>query len=168
MTHAKLVSETQIRRDAPRVATIDGVLVTGELQEPYLNSLGWYRLRETPAPTPAEGYHVERRYAYDDAGAPTAIVESWVEVQDPPAPPRTFSKYKMKLAIAQAGYLDEFTAMLASVEVAPGYNGAEAFRDALTLDEDHQKFKAAVKMAKDNLGLTDEDVERILAASVAE
>ena len=40
-TYAQLISETQIRRDAPRVATIDGTLVTGELPEAYLNSLGW-------------------------------------------------------------------------------------------------------------------------------
>ena len=163
----QLISETQIRRDAPRVATIDGVLVTGDLPEAYLNSRGWYRLRETPAPTPAEGFHVERRFAYDSDEKPTAIVESWIEVQNPPAPPRTFSKYKLKLAIAQAGLLSQFTALLAQVEVAPGYMGDEAFRDASTLDEDHPKFKEGVAAVKSQFGLTDAEIETILSASVA-
>ena len=163
MQHARILSETAIDRNPPKSATIGDRFVCGTLPREYLATLGYYPLVETPAPAPAEGCHVEPRYALEGG----EVVKGWVQVEDPPPSPRTFSKYKMKLAIAQAGYLDEFTAMLASVEVAPGYNGAEAFRDALTLDEDHQKFKAAVKMAKDNLGLTDEDVERILAASVA-
>ena len=164
--YAQLISETQIRRDAPRVATIDGTLVTGELPESYLNSLGWYRLRETPAPAPAEGCHVERRYAYDDAGAPTAVVESWIEVQNPPPPPRTFSKIKLKGAIAEAGLLDEFKAMLETVEVKPGYTAAEAFADAVTLDEDHPDFKDAVARAQRELGIPPEQVKAILSASV--
>lgn len=167
--YARLISTTQIASNAPRSAIIDGAQVVGELPEPYLNSQGWYRLAETPMPeNPQEGYHYEQRFAYDNDEAPTAIVRSWVEVENPPPGPRTFSKFKLKLAIASAGYLDEFTMMLSSVEVAPGYDGAAAFADAVTLDEDHPKFKDAVQMAKDNLGLTDEDVERILAASVAD
>lgn len=108
--------------------------------------------------------------AYDPVEAQREYVETnrKVEEETPdPSAPRTFSKFKLKLAIASKGYLDEFTSMLAEVEVAPGYNGAAAFADAVTLDEDHPKFKDAVKKAKDNLGLTDDDVERILAASVA-
>lgn len=166
--YVKLVSSTSVRRDVPKSAIIDGKFVCGTLPEAYLNSQGWYRLAETPMPEPRTGYHYERRFAYDNDEAPTAIVRSWVEVEDPPPPPRTFSKFKLKLAIASAGYLDEFTTMLSSVEVAPGYMGDEAFRDAVTLDEDHPKFRDAVQMAKDNIGLTDEQVEAILAASVAD
>ena len=169
-TYAKLVSATQIDRNAPRVATIDGTLVTGELPEAYLNSLGWYRLRETPAPDAREGYHYEFRFAYDDESAPTAILKNWIEVENPPPPPRVFSKLKLKMALAQAGLLHQFLAVLQGVELieGSGYMASDAFADAVNLSEANDGFKAAVQAAKNALGVTDEDVKRILAASVAE
>ena len=165
--YAKLLSETSIDKNPPRSAVIDGAFVCGTLPEPYLNSQGWYRLVETPMPTARDGYHYEFRFAYDDESAPTAILKNWVEVQNPPDPPRTFSKYKLKLAIADAGFLAEFEQLLASVEVRPGYSGAKAFADAVTLDEDNEKFNDAVKAVKQAFGIPDAQVETILAASVA-
>jgi len=49
-----------------------------------------------------------------------------------------------------------------------GYMASEAFGDAVTLSEDYDGFAAAVAAVKTALGVTDDDVERILAASVAE
>lgn len=166
--YAKLIDQTTISTNPPRSATIDGRSVTGELPEPYLNSIGWYRLDTTPAPETQEGYHAEPRYAYDNDEAPTRIVQSWEVVQDPPPPPRTISKFKLKLAIASKGFLPQFEQLLASVEVLPGYSGAAAFADAVTLDEDNEKFKDAVKAVKSQFGLTDEQVEQILSASIAD
>lgn len=166
--YAKLISQTSISTNPPREAIIDGAQVKGELPETYLNSQGWYRLENTPAPETQDGYHAEPRYAYDSDETPTRVVQTWEVVQDSPPPPRTFSKYKLKLAIAAKGMLQQFEQLLSSVEVAPGYIGSEAFRDATTLDEDNQKFKSAVQIAKTELGLTDEDVEEILSASVAD
>lgn len=97
-----------------------------------------------------------------------SVVQFWVSTPAPPPPPRTFSKYRLKLAIADAGFLSEFTQMLESVEVKPGYSGADAFADAVTLDEDNAKFAEAVALAKTEFGLTDAQVEAILAASIAE
>lgn len=119
---------------------------------------------DRPDSTARRGYQWGARYRRIDG---ERVEQFWVE-EEVPVVPRTFSKFKLKLAIASEGYLDEFTAMLSSFEVVPGYMGDEAFRDAVTLDEDHPKFKEAVRLAKDNLGLTDEEVERILAASVAD
>lgn len=161
--YAKLVSETSIRRDVPKSAVIDGAFVCGTLPEPYLNSQGWYRLVETPSPAPDEGCHVEPRYAVEGGD----IRQSWAQVENPPPPPRTFSKIKLKGAIAEAGLLDEFKAMLETVEVKPGYTAAEAFADAVTLDEDHPDFKDAVALAQRELGIPQELIDRILAASVA-
>lgn len=163
-TYAKLISETQIDRNAPRRAEINGRAVTGELPEDYLATLGFYPLDETPMPEARDGWHYEARYALTCS----RIVQSWVEVENPPAPPRTFSKYKLKLAIADAGLLSQFEALLSSVEVRPGYSGAAAFADAVTLDEDNLKFAEAVAAVKQTFGLTDEQVEAILASSVAE
>lgn len=166
--YAHLIDQTTISTNPPREATIDGAQVVGELPESYLNSQGWYRLEQTPAPETQAGYHAEKRYAYDSDETPTRIVQSWEVVQDPPPPPRTISKFKLKLAIASKGFLPQFEQLLASVEVLPGYSGAAAFADAVTLDEDNEKFKDAVKSVKQQFGLTDAEVEEILSASIAE
>lgn len=160
--YARIISETRIDTNAPRSAVIDGSTVCGQLPEDYLNSIGWYRLEETPAPEPRDGYHFEARYAYDSAEAPTRVVRSWAEVQDPPPPPRSLSKRKLYRALGAAGIW----------EGAKSYmEGAGVWEDwqfATTLDEDDPLIVAAVAALKQSLGLTDEQVEAILAASVAE
>lgn len=170
MTYARIISETRISTNPPREAVIDGAQVVGELPEAYLNSQGWYRLETTPAPEPQDGYHAEPRYAYDSDETPTRIVQSWVEVENPPPPPRVFSKLKLKMALAQAGLLQQFLAVLQGVELieGSGYMASDAFADAVNLSEANDGFKAAVKAAKNALGVTDEQVEEILAASVAD
>lgn len=118
-----------------------------------------------PPDVPAgRGYQWGARYRRVEG---ERIEQFWVE-EEAPVVPRTISKFKLKLAIAQAGLLSDFTNLLSQVEVAPGYMGDEAFRDAVTLDDDNPKFKAAVKLVKQQFGMTDEEVERILAASVAD
>lgn len=171
--YAKFISETQINTTIPkRGYDAQGRLVTGGLinRPDVLAILGYYPLVEEDMPSEhMEGYHYEKRYYPKNEN--NEIVQYWISVEDPPEPepaPRTFSKYKLKLEIAKVGLLDQFMQLLESVEVVPGYSGAAAFNDALTLDEDNEKFKDAVRFAKSELGLTDEDVERILSASVSE
>ena len=166
--YAHLISQTTISTNPPRSAVIDGAQVVGDLPEPYLNSQGWYRLENTPAPDTKDGYHAEPRYAYDNDEAPTRIVQSWEVVQDPPPPPRVFSKLKLKGAIATAGLLPAFKELLSGMEVAPGYTAKEAFDDAVNLSEAHPKFADAITVAKQTLPVTDEQIEAILAASVAD
>lgn len=163
---AKFISETQIDTNLPRRAVWQGREYVGDLStiEGLPQFLGYFPLVTPVQPEPREGYHYEARYTDDG----DRIVTSWVEAENPPPPPRTFSKFKLKLAIANAGFLAQFEQMLAQVEVLPGYSGAAAFADAITLDEDHPKFAAAVVLAKQEFGLTDEQVEEILAESVAE
>lgn len=165
MKYAKFISETEINTNLPRRAEWKGVVYVGDLStiEGLPQFLGFFPLVVPEMPEPSEGHHLEPRYA--DFG--DRVVQTWVEVENPPPPPRTFSKFKLKLAIANAGFLSQFEQMLAQVEVLPGYSGAAAFADAVTLDEDHPKFAAAVALAKQEFGLTDEQVEAILAASVA-
>lgn len=160
--YARIISETKIDTNAPRSAVIDGSTVCGLLPEDYLNGIGWFRLEETPAPEPREGYHFEARYAYDSADAPTRVVRSWAEVQDPPPPPRSLSKRKLYRALSAAGIWEQAKAYMESV-------GAWTDFDlATTLDEDDPLIVTAVAALKQSLGLTDEQVEAILAASVAE
>lgn len=160
--YARIISETKIDTNAPRSAVIDGSTVCGQLPEDYLNSIGWYRLEETPMPEPREGYHFEARYAYDSAEAPTRVVRSWAEVQDPPPPPRSLSKRRLYRALSAAGIWEPVKAYMESV-------GAWTDFDlATTLDEDDPLIVAAVAALRQSLGLSDEQVEAILTASVAE
>ncbi|MBQ1242510.1 MAG: hypothetical protein IIX99_04840 [Oscillospiraceae bacterium] len=160
--YARIISETKIDTNAPRSAVIDGSTVCGQLPEDYLNSIGWYRLEETPMPEPREGYHFEARYAYDSAEAPTRVVRSWAEVQDPPPPPRSLSKRKLYRALGAAGIWEGAKSYMESAGCW------EDWQYATTLDEDDPLIVAAVAALKQSLGLTDEQVEAILAASVAE
>ncbi len=171
--YARFISETEIDTNVPDTYIgPNGEYVVGDLttRPDVMNALGFYLVQETPMPEPRIGYHYERRYAYDDLETPTAILQTWIEVEDPPAPPRTFSKLKLKMALAQAGLLQQFLDVLQGVELieGSGYMASDAFADAVNLSEANDGFKAAVQAAKNELGVTDEDVERILAASVAD
>ena len=160
--YARLISETKIDTNAPRSAVIDGSTVCGQLPDDYLNAIGWYRLEETPMPEPREGYHFEARYAYDSDETPTRVVRSWAEVQDPPPPPRSLSKRKLYRALGAAGIWEGAKSYMESAGCW------EDWQYATTLDEDDPLIVAAVAALKQSLGLTDEAVEAILAASVAE
>lgn len=158
--YAKFVSETAIDRNLPRSAAWEGSTVCGDITTiPGLpESLGFLPFDETPAPEPREGYHEEARYAVADG----RIVQSWVEVANPPPPPRVFSKRKLYRALSAA---EVWTGAKAYMEQAGVW---EDWEYATTLDEDDPLLVAAVNALKTQLGLTDEQVEAILAASVAE
>ena len=158
--YAKFVSETAIDRNLPRSATWNGSTVCGDITTiPGLpESLGFLPFDETPAPEPREGYHEEARYAVADG----RIVQSWVEVANPPPPPRVFSRRKLYRALSAA---EVWTPAKAYMEQAGCW---EDWEYATTLDEDDPLLVAAVAALKTQLGLTDEQVEAILAASVAE
>lgn len=161
--YARLISETAIDTSVPRSAVIDGRLVTGELPELYLNSQGYYRVDELPGPIPQEGYHLEPRYAYDDAEHPTRIVQSWVQVEDPPPPPRSLSKVRLMRALKAR---ELWFPVKSFIQASEDYS--DEWELSTTLDEDNELIVSAIAALKAQLGLTDEQVEAILAASVAE
>lgn len=159
---AHLIDQTRIDTGTPRSAVIDGALVVGDLPEPYLKSIGWYRLAETPAPEPREGYHYEPRFAYDSDETPTRIVQSWEEVQDPPAPPRVFSKLKIVSALMQAGVWEAAKSFIEASGLYDLYLAAQTFR------EDNPYFAQGLAVLKQQLGVADAEAEAILEASVAD
>lgn len=161
--YARLLSETRIDTNAPRSAVIDGSTVCGLLPEDYLNSMRWYRLEETPMPEPREGYHFEARFAYDSAEAPTRVVRSWAEVQDPPPPPRSLSKVRLMRALKAR---ELWFPVKSFIQAREDYS--DEWELSTTLDEDNELIVSAIAALKQSLGLTDEQVEAILAASVAE
>ena len=161
--YAKLLSETSIDRNPPRSAVIDGAFVCGTLPEPYLNSQGWYRLVETPMPTARDGYHYEFRFAYDDAESPTKIEQLWVEVEDPPPPPRSFSKVRLMRALKARDLWAPVKGFIQSNETF-----ADEWELSTTLDEDHELVKNAVGALRTQLEIPEQTIEEILAESVAE
>ena len=162
--HARIISNTQIDRNAPRQAVIDGRYVTGELPADYLATLGFYPLTQTPMPeNPQEGYHAEARYAYDNDEAPTRIVQSWVEVENSPPPPRSLSKVRLMRALKAR---ELWLPVKSFIQASDDYS--DEWELSTTLDEDNELIVSAIAALKAQLGLTDEQVEAILAASVAE
>lgn len=160
--YAHLIDQTAISTNPPRQAVIDGAQVVGELPEPYLNSQGWYKLDTTPAPDTQDGYHAEPRYAYDSDETPTRIVQSWEVVQDPPPPPRVFSKLRLVAALMDAGYWTQVKAFIEAQGLMDLYLAAQTFR------EDDPHFAPALAALKSQLAVTDEDVEKILSAAQIE
>ena len=156
--HARLISETQIDTNVPRRAEWQGKLVTGDLSvfPGLLESLHYYPVQTSEEPTPPVGYHEEARYAVVE----DRIVQSWVEVQDPPAPPRSLSKRKLYIALKAQGI---WAAVKSYMEAAGCW---EDFSLATTLDEDDPLIVAAIAALKVDLGLTDEQVAAIIDASV--
>lgn len=157
MTYAKLISETAIDRNPPRSAVIDGRTVCGRLPADYLATLGYYPLVETPAPPPEEGCHVEPRYACDDAEDPSAVVQSWAQVADPPPPPRVFSKMKVVLALREMGVWPQVKAWIEAQDLYDVYLAAQDFR------EDDPYFAQGLAALKSQLGITDGQAEAILS-----
>ncbi len=140
------------------IATSDGV----EFTDSVLREAGFYPIVEVDE---IDAPSREFRYTLVDDEHGGHIEQRTVI---PPPPPRVFSKLKLKGAIATAGLLPAFKELLAGMEVAPGYTAQEAFDDAVNLSEAHPRFVEAVDIAKQVLAVTDEQVEEILAASVAE
>lgn len=157
--YAKLLSETAIDRTPPRSAVIDGAFVCGTLPAPYLATLGYYPLRETSAPAPAEGCHVEPRYAL--AGG--EIVQSWAQVDNPPPPPRSFSKVRLMRALKARDLWAPVKGFIQSNETF-----ADEWELSTTLDEDHELVKNAVGALRTQLEIPEQTIKEILAESVAE
>ena len=80
------------------------------------------------------------------------------------AQPRTFSKIRLKIAIARIGKLAALETWLASFEVAPGYSALAAWNDAQVISDDFEGFAAFYAAAKSALGVDDATADALLAA----
>lgn len=164
MTHAKLISSTQIDRNPPRSAMIGGALVVGQLPDDYLATLGYHPLTETAPSEPRTGYHNEARYeaVLDSDDNVVGIAQSWVEVENPPPPPRSLSKRKLMNALKAANLWTSVKSYMEANDVW------DDFAMATTLDEDESLVQTAIGALKASIPLTDEQVESILGQSEAE
>ena len=134
----------------------------GAPTEEEYNDAGWYRNGIQPA-QPPEGKMVSSvTYRYDEEE--NEVVADYT-YEDAPKPVRTFSKLKLYGALSQAGLWDSFESWL-KTQTINGVNAYIAFSLAQDLNDENPLFLEVVQEAKTALGVDDETVERILAASL--
>jgi len=94
----------------------------------------------------------------------------YVLVDDPPDPPRVFSKLKLELALFKAGLLPAVDAFI-DAQTITNENGEtmplrRAYSTALTFAEDNEYFAPFLAAVKTTLGIDDATAEAILSVSV--
>lgn len=112
-----------------------------------------------------EGLYAE---AYDPIDAHREYVETDEYIPTQPSIPsgRIFSRLYLEIAIAKLGLIEQFDALLKSIEIEPGYTAYRAFERANQISEDFPHFNEYLQTIKTSLGLTDQQVEAVLSQSV--
>ena len=128
------------------------------------NDAGWFRNEIKPPVVPEGKIVASTTYVYDEQQ--NAIVASY-EFEDAPKPVRIFSKLKLYGALTQAGLWDQFESWLKTQKIN-GINAYTAFSLAQDLNDSNELFNDVVDQVKTALGVSDETVEMILEASIAE
>ena len=82
--------------------------------------------------------------------------------------PKVYSKIKIKMAIANLGYLPALESWLASAEVAPGYSALAAWNDANVISDDFPGFETYYAAALAKFGITREQGDAILSQCIAD
>lgn len=156
MKYAKLLSSTSVSFAVPKSAIIDGTMVIGTLPKDYLASIGFFPYVDTPMPEPEEGYHYERSYKKEK----DSIVVVWTKVENPPAPPRVFSKMKCVAALMKEGVWEVVKNYITEAGLYDLYLAAQNF------SEDNEYFVEGKKKIQSALEWTDEHVEAVLSECV--
>ena len=114
---------------------------------------------------PPEGKHWERTDKIERDGDGYKWV--YVLVDNPPPPPRRWTRLSIKTALAQAGILPPVYGFLQTVEIANGYMAWEALSDCDYVEEgypDAEKWNALLDGAAVALGKTREEIDAFLDA----
>lgn len=104
---------------------------------------------------------------YDPEEAGRTYIETTIPIDETPEPSqyRSFSKIRLKMAIAKAGLLQAFETMLSSIEIAPGYTALDAWNDAQVIRDDFEGFNGMIETIKTSLGVSNEIIEQILSSA---
>lgn len=116
---------------------------------------------DDPAP---EGKHYERTGKIEPNG--DGYRWAYMLVDDPPAPPRRWTRLSIKTALAQAGMLDAAKAFLSATEIATGYTAWEALTDCDYIEEGFggaEAWNALLDGAAVALGKTRAEIDAFLA-----
>ena len=115
---------------------------------------------------PPEGKHYERTDKIESDGA-NGYRWQYALVDDPPAPPRRWTRLSIKTALAQAGMLDAARQFLSSTEIATGYTAWEALTDCDYIEEGFggaEAWNALLNGAAQALGKTRAEIDAFLDA----
>ena len=114
---------------------------------------GWYPVEKVlPKPVPGDGEELGYTYTVDTERG-IAYKEYFIQRQTP-----MYDKYELVMAIERAGFLDDFVSLIKSDPVLEmKWNAADY------LDFSDGTLQEAIDAIKESLGVTDEQVEAILA-----
>ena len=156
--YARFIDRNTIEPLPKEYARADGTFVTN-YSAPGNQALwhqdGFFPVTEAPCPFP----YGQPTYAVVDG----AIIQSWEELPAPSAPPISYSKRRLRVALTNRGLGKAFAEFLLN---APGL--ATAWDDSVTLESDDPLFMEAMGTFKSLVGATDATLAEILAESVAE
>ena len=148
---------------APRAIRVGGAVVCNPTDAQY-EAAGYKRVvDERPSQPAPKGYHYEAQGWAELGGV---IQRVYAAIQDPPPPPRRWTRLSIKTALAQAGMLAAARQFLASVEIATGYTAWEALTDCDYIEEgypDATRWAALLDCAAAALGKTREEIDAFLA-----
>jgi len=128
--------------------------------------MGYLPLVDAAPADPPEGKHYERTDKIEANGA-DGYKWVYILVDNPPPPPRRWTRLSIKTALAQAGMLDAARAFLSATEIATGYTAWEALTDCDYIEEGFggaDAWNALLDGAAAALGKTREEIEAFLAA----
>ena len=114
---------------------------------------------------PPEGKHYERTDKIERDGDGYKWVYALVD--NPPPPPRRWTRLSIKTALAKAGMLDAARQFLSSTEIATGYTAWEALTDCDYIEEGFggaEKWNALLDGAAQALGKTRAEIDAFLDA----
>lgn len=112
---------------------------------------------------PPEGKHYERKDKIERDGDGYKWV--YVLVDNPPPPPRRWTRLSIKTALAQAGMLDAARQFLSAAEIATGYTAWEALTDCDYIEEGFggaEAWNALLDGAAVALGKTRAEIDAFL------
>ena len=149
---------------APDVLEINGRKVYGP-KAVHCKIAGYLPLSPDYPVDPPEGRHYERTDKIEPNGDGYRWV--YVLVDNPPPPPRRWTRLSIKTALAQAGMLDAARQFLSASEIATGYTAWEALTDCDYIEEFYggeEAWNALLDGAAQALGKTREEIDAFLDA----
>ena len=115
---------------------------------------------------PPQGKHYEQQATIEPNGA-NGYRWQYALVDDPPAPPRRWTRLDILAAMGESNILEEAQAYLSSIEVKPKLNGWIALLGCNYIEEGFptaERWNALLDGAARALGKTREEIDQFLAA----
>jgi len=142
---------------APKILTTPHGVVVNPGRMTYLAN-GWKFLDIQPPADPPEG----KEYALSGFNETATDIQAVYKLIDIEVPPRTFSKLKLVVALAERGKWAALRDWLDESDFGDLFDAAQDFR------EDHPAFVAALSAAQERFGFATDEIAALLAECVAD